>query len=168
MATGKIDRFVNRAFATVTMSAANTLTFQQIRFAVGIFQGIGLLLHRISIWPATASLQAMVAATDAMTIGLTLRDDLADLDPTNQAVIVNQRWVGTATPVALATPPRIEDWSNLPGGGYLLPANPLYLGMATGGFAAAGVAHVRLDYTFLALTDKESVELLQTVIPGNV
>ncbi len=168
MAKSRMDKFVNRAFTSVTCSAANTLTFEQIRFAVGTFQGIGLLLHRVFSWPTSASLREHGAATDRLIWGLTLRDDLSNLDPSNQAVLTNQQVVGMGAGVEPFHLPIVVDWTSIPGGGLLVPANPLYAGITTEGAAAASSVRIMIEYTFMALSDAESIELLQTIIPGNV
>ncbi len=168
MATQK-DQFANRSFVDLTQSAANTLTFQQIRFAVGVFQGIGLLLHRIEWFPIGTTIQSLAAITDSMQFALTLRDDLANLDPSNQAILANTfvTPIGAA-PLGPFVTPMVTDFTNLPGTGLLIPANPLFLAMDSAGFGAAGRVRIAVYYTFMQLSDREAMELLQTIIPGNV
>lgn len=168
MAKSKIDQYANRAFSEVTMSAANTNTFEQIRFAVGVFQGVGLLLHRIQWFPGEASMREVVTAADRLTMALTLRDDLTSLEPTNQAVLAAVHYVGVAATTAPVTLPFETDWRQHPGGGLLIPSNPLYLAAGSGGFAAAATVRALIEYTFVQLSDREAIELLQTIIPGNI
>jgi len=163
------DQFSNRSFVDLTQSAANVLTFQQIRFAVGVFQGIGLLLHRIEWFPIGTSIQEIAATSDNFQLALTLRDDLANLDPSNQSILatVVLQPIG-ALPLGPVITPIISDFSSLPGGGLLIPANPLFLAMDSAGFAAVGRVRIAVYYTFMQLSDREAMELLQTIIPGNV
>lgn len=171
MAKAKKDIYVNRAFVSLTMSAANIITFQQLNFAVGVFQGIALKLVRIHYYIHSGVAGEMVLAADRLYMGMTLRDDLATLNPTNQSVIDQHFFALNANATAEAVlfgSPIVTDFSGLPEGGLLLPANPIYVAMVTAGFAAAGGIDVVLYYQFVQLSDREAIELLQTIIPGNV
>lgn len=165
------DAYSNRSFIDITMSAANTITFSQLRFAVGTFQGVGLLLHKIDYYPLTSTIQEIVAAADVLQMGFTVRDDLTTLDPSNQAVISTKEYVLNRAATAegeIHMSPNIDSFEGLPQGGLLIPPNPLYAAMNSAGFAAAGRFRAMLYYSFIQLSDRESVELLQTLLPGNV
>lgn len=166
-----IDVYANRSFAELTLSAADTITFQQIRFAVGTFQGIGLLLHRVEYHLRAADYQGIVATADRLMFGLTVRDDITTLDPTNQGIIskfeisVNRN--ATAEAIMHVTP-IVHDFTELPEGGLLIPPNPLFLAGDSSGIGSAAVYRAVLYYTFMQLDDRQSIELLQTLLPGNV
>lgn len=162
------DLYINRTNATVVMSALNTLTFQQIRFAAGLFEGIALLLTRVLWYPTNTSLRELVASTDSLHMALTTRSDLTAIDPVNLSVLVSKNIVGLATNTEPIITPLINDFSNMPGGGMLIPANPLYLGAFTAGAAAASSVRVVLEYRWKKLSPQESIELLQTLLPGTV
>ena len=163
------DKFANRSFVDITMSAANTITFQQIRFAVGTFQGVGLKLARIEYYPTSGTFQEVVAAADSFSLALVVRDDLTSLDPSSQGIIsLTHVFTNGATTNKLWSNPYTHDFTRLPEGGLLIPPNPLFAAMTTSGFAAAGRFRAILYYTFLELSDRESIELLQTLLPGNV
>jgi hypothetical protein len=150
------------------MSAANTLTFAQLQFAVGVFQGVALILHRVEWFPTLASLRELVAATDSISMAIVTNDNLASLDPTDQDIIVRSDIIGLAANVETVPLPIINDYTNLPGGGLIVPANPLYLALDTGGAAAASVCRAIIYYTFKSLSDKDYIELMQMMIPGNI
>ncbi len=162
------DKYPNRAFETVTMSAANTLTFSQVQFGVGLFQGVAALIHRIEWFPSAASVRELGAATDSIDLALTNRDDLASLSPINQSVLACKQWIGRGAEVAADINPARSDFSGLIGGGLIIPANPLYVGMDTLGAAAASSCVVVIYMTFRELTDAEYVELVQTIMPANL
>lgn len=168
----KVDQYANRAFISITMSAANTLTFEQIRFGVGLFQGIALVLHRIEWHPGVASLQEVVAAADIMKLAVTNRDDLTSIAAQSQNVLVRKvlsiRLVGAIVSMLSDEIPYVSDFSDLPGGGLIIPPNPLFLAMDTAGFAAAGTLEVVMYYTFKALSDADYLELIQSLIPANI
>lgn len=166
------DVYGNRAFKQVTMSAANTLTFEQIQFGVGLFQGVAMVLNRIEWSFGTATWRELVANTDSLAVALTNRDDLSSLDPTNQSVLVYKSIVplivGAVVSLEENEQPVISDFSTLPGMGLIIPANPIYIGMITEGFAAAGIVRAVMYFTFKQLTDAEYIELMQTIMPANI
>lgn len=170
MATNKAskDKFSQRTFVDITMSAANTLTFKKIDFAVGLFQGVALKLHKIEYHPTLASYRELAANTDSFFIGLTLRNTLTALDPTDLSVIDSRGLIGMGAGVEPLTRPIVTDFTTLPEGGMLTLANPLYAAMITTGAAAASQCRIVIHYSFLSLAAGESMELLQTLLPGNV
>jgi len=164
----KVDQFVNRALASVLSSAADTLTFEQLRFAVGVFQGVALVVHRIEWYPTSTAIRELAAATDSLKLALVTNDNLAQIDPTDQDVIANVQIIGIATNVEPFQLPLINDFADVPGGGLIIPANPLFLAIQTGGAAAASRVHAIIYYTFKTLSDKDYIELVQMMIPGNI
>ena len=172
-ASGKVqDVYGNRAFSSVVMSAANTLTFEQIQFGVGLFQGVALILNRVEWFPDKAFLRELEAGTDDIQMALTNRDDLGSLAPTNQSVLVLKEiipeMVGAVVSLWNYINPFISDFSGIPGGGLILPANPLYIAADSLGAAAAGTVRAVLYFTFKQLADSEYVELIQTIMPANL
>lgn len=172
MPAAAVDLFPNRALQGMTMSGADTLSFEQIRFSVGLFEGIAIVVHKIAYYPQLATLILMVANTDYIIMGLTTRDDLSSILATNQNVIdtrmINPVIVGSVVGINHIETPFVSDFSTMPGGGMIIPANPLYLAMDSGGLGSAGVMRAIIYYTFKKLTDKDYLELLQTMVPANV
>jgi len=165
-----IDQFANRAIVELTMSAANTETFEQINFGVGLFQGVGLVLHRVEYVLDRASLTELVGNSDEVRLAITTRDSLTSLMPVSQDVICYWETAIHGQPAASQENyylPFVRDFSDLPGTGLIMPANPLFFAMDTVGFVAAGYASCILYYTFKELSDKDYIELIQTLVPGN-
>lgn len=166
---GKKDAYANKAYGTVTCSAPNTLTFSAIQLAVGLFQGIAMLLHRVQWMPDTTSIREMVAATDSLYLALTSSNRLTSITTVSEPAIIDQkRYVGIGAAVANVELPWVSDFTNLPGGGKLIAANPLYVGIFTGGAVAASTASVILDFTFVELSDRDYLELIQQQFPANL
>lgn len=163
-----IDKYVQRAYIYTIMSAANTITFTQVRFPVGVFSNIALRITRVDWYPSTAALREIVGAADSLQMALTSKDDLTVLDPANQSIICNLNVVGIAANVEKMITPFTSDFSTLPEQGLLIPANPLFVGITSGGFAAVAIVRVVIYYRFVQLKPQESVELLQALLPGNV
>lgn len=171
--TAKVaDVFGNRAFKTVTQSAANAITFEQIQFGVGLFQGVALVLSRVEWFPPAATLQEIVAGTDDFQMAICNRDDLATLSATNQSVMVLKHVApvvaGAAANLQDIELPLISDLSTIPGGGLIMPSNPIYLGIDSIGAANPLVCNAILYFVFRQLTDSEYVELIQTIMPANL
>lgn len=166
---GKKDAYANLAYASVTHSAANTLTFSQIQFAVGLFQGIALLLHRVFWFPGAATLREVVTVADDLQMAITTSNRIsAILDMRDPAVIVSKRLIGIGVAVEPREIPMISDFTALPGGGRLMPANPVYLASAATGFAAAQNVTCCMEFTFVELQAADYLELIQSQYPANV
>ena len=166
---GKKDQYANVAYTIVNQTAANTLTFQSIQLAVGLFQGIAMVLHRILYTPYVAAMRELVAATDCLSMAITSSNRLAAVMDTNDPAIIDcWRISGIGVPVANAVTPIISDFTALPGGGKLIAANPIYAAMSSGGFAALQGGLVKLEFTFVELADRDYMELIQSQFPANV
>ena len=169
MAKIRKDVYVNVAFGNCIMSAANTLTFTQIQLAVGIFQGVAMLLHRINYFPTIGSVRELTAATDYLTMALTSSSQLTAINDVAEAAIIDSTSI---IPVGVSVEPVqipvIKNFGGFPGGGRLVPANPLYIAALTAGAAAASQVRCQLDFTFVELTDKDYIELIQSQLPANL
>lgn len=164
----KRDLYTNRAIGNIAMSAANVLTFEKMEFGVGIFQGVALVMHKVDFYPTTTSLREIVAATDYMVCALTTSDQIADIGDIQAAVIAQLAITGIGVAVASIETPLSVDFSQLPGGGYILPPNPIYMAMDTTGAVAASAYRVRIYFSFVELADKDYIELIQAQLPANM
>ena len=148
---GKVtaDKFANVAFADITQSAINTLGLEPVRFAVGIFQGVGLIIHRILYYPTSATARQVVGATDNISFGLTTTDAITAIDDITQPSIIDRHTLlGVGVNVEPVKIPFITDWTQLPGGGRILPANPIYLALDSGGLATVGRCSRRISRSY--------------------
>ena len=172
MAKMKKDLFVNRAIQRVTMSAANTLTFQQVNFAVGAFQGVALLVHRLIYHVGYTAIDEILGADDLFMVAMTTSAQIADIRLTHIEVV--DQWEMFAyisgTPAnEIPTFNRIEsDFTSLPGGGLILPANPIYIAMSSSGLVVAGTCDVEIMFTFRELSDADYIELIQSRVQANI
>ena len=168
----KKDEFVNRALETVTMSATNTMTFQEINFAVGMFQGVGLLIHEVRYYIARTSVIQLIATTDEIQLAMSTSNQVGNLTMDEPelfaATQLNVTDHGTAAAATVIEMPIRHDFTNLPGGGFIIPANPVYAAMSSVGCTSALVAYVELLFTFKQLSDKDYIELMQSRIHANV
>lgn len=167
-----VDVFPNRAFESVTMSGANALTFSQVQFGVGLFQGVAAVIHRIEWYLDITTTAQLIVNADLVQMALTNRDDLTVLSPTSQNVLAQKEMglavSGTPANMTVLEFPLVSSFADLGGGGLIIPANPLYVAMDSVGLSAAGVMDVIIYLTFKTLSDAEYVELIQTIMPANL
>jgi hypothetical protein len=159
------DRFDQFMFLSVTMSAANTLTFSEVAIGGAVFEYAGLIFTRIEYYPAADLFDDLASSTDTVDIALTGSNGLADLS-VDQAQLydrlsLNAAAFGTPANVIQHALPFVHDFSTMPGGGLMVPAQTLYIGMVTAGFGAATSASVRAYYHIEKLTAADFVELVQ-------
>lgn len=162
MAVKNKDQFAQFMSMGVTMSAANTLTFSSVAVGTSIFDYAAFLLHRVEYKLSQASLGELTAATDFVTIAVTGSNSVADIFDTSRPDVYDMVSVAPSTTTGqIIEMPFIHDFSDLPGGGLLVPAQDMFIGMQSAGFAAAGVATLRLYYTIKGLDASDYIELAQ-------
>jgi len=166
MPAKKIDKYANVLTESVTLSAANTLTFEEMELGLSLFDKVGLLISRIEYEPAVGTLNEMTASGDEIRMALTTSESISNLRVDEKAVIhsmVYKRFdAGTAASGHFYRLPFVYDLSDLPGGGILITPRPLYLAGDTDGVASAAVLYVRIYFTVISLTPAEYFELLET------
>lgn len=160
------DKYANILTETVTCSAANTQTFQEITVGLSIFDKAGILLNRIEYIPSINMLGEITAATDTVEMAVTSSNTLSSLSVSQAAVIdkllLYRHDLGTAASGVVIPIPYVRDLSTLPGGGILITPKPWYIGLNTSGLASAGSMSVRFYFTVLKLQPAEYFELLET------
>lgn len=160
------DKYPNIINVSVTMSAANTLTFQEVDLGFGQFERVGVLLSRMEMHPENGVIDELVAAADVFNMAISADNQLADINADERAVIDTHRLkaqvAGTAGTLNLVKLPLVVDYSNLPGGGMLIAPRPLYVGITSAGFASARLCIFRLYFTILKLQDADYFELLES------
>lgn len=165
MATKKADKYAQKLFLDVTMSAANTLTFSGATISSGVGMSEALLLHRINYYPEGIN-DEMAQESDIVKMGLCGSQDLDSMS-VNQPQVYDSKTVHLIyldnTGFEIQYSPLVTDFSNLPGGGLLVPADRLYLGMDTEGFAAADAMSAVIYFTLVTLAPQDYIELAQSL-----
>lgn len=160
------DKFVNVLNDTLTMSAANTITFKELNVGLNIFDKVGLLLTRLEFDPVGATLQDLDTDGDVVIMGLTSSSSLTTLNP-YQAEVIDQVSLcridsGAAANFTVINRPLTHDFSTQPGGGLLIPPKPLYIAGFSAGMTVAASFYARFYFIIYKLTDAEYLELLET------
>jgi len=164
MAKAGGDQFSNLAYLSVTESAANTLTFKKLETGVPLFEKIAWIIHRIDYW-VNALAAYLDTNGDNIYTGLSTSNQFTTVG-VDQACILDvfqmiRTDYGTAATGNIWIRPVVRDFSGLPGGGLIVPPNPLYLFVVGAGCAAANFVMVRLRYSTLQLTADQYWELVE-------
>lgn len=165
MARQNEDRFSNLASFSVTMSAANVLTFVELVTGVSLGTGIGMLIDQIDYQPSDGTLVDFTANADAVTLAISTSNAVTNIEAgADQRVIhsnsLSRRDFGTAAAASFIVLPLTNQFFPP-----MIVASPrLYLGMNTSGLASAGSATARVFFRYITLTDKEYLELAESFI----
>lgn len=161
------DEFAQKMYLTVTQSAANTLTFSQaVNLGVGLMNSMAIVIHEIKWVIPYAVMSELTANQDRFTIGLVGDNSLTDLTLDQPAVydLFNmEAFVATAAGFAFTDQYPKSNLTNLPGGGLIVPADRVYLGFTSGGFAAAQTAGALVYFTLKPLKAEQYLELAQAL-----
>lgn len=159
------DKWANIGAITVTESAANTLTFQKLESGVSLFEKVAWVIHRIE-YRFTASMTVFADEGDILNVALTANNNMTDItDISNPGIIDFRRFQkfedGTPATSFFWWFPCVVDFSTLPGGGLIVPPNPLYLAGHGTGLASASTTKCRFYYTTQELKPDEYWELVE-------
>lgn len=159
------DKYVQKAYAAVTLSAANTLTFSEINTGLAMFEKVAWIIHRIQWFLASATIQELVANDDYIQCALVGSDKMTSFGLDDQAVYdlfaIDAMVSGTPASGLLIVQPFVRDFSNLPGKGIIVPPRPLYVACTSAGFTVAASINVRIEFTYVKLKADEYWELVE-------
>jgi len=160
------DKFDQILGFGVTMSAANTLTFGRIAVGVTIFDYAAFIISRVEFLISQASMNELVAGADILTVAITGSSSVSDIfDVTNPSVYTQKVIYGGAQGAAANFrrdfAPFVNDYSSMEGGGLIVPAQDIFIGAQTAGFAAAATVTARVYYRVMKLQAADYLELAQ-------
>lgn len=159
------DQYVQNAVITVTESAINTLTFNELDTGVAMFEKVAFIIHRLQWYVDGSAMQELIAVTDRLDLALVGNNKMTVLDIGDQAVYdfltLLPIVTGTAANMVLEQLPTIRDFSGLPGGGIIIPPRPIYAAIKATGFAAVAGVHCRIQFTYKKLKAEEYWELVE-------
>lgn len=166
---GKIaakDIFSNIAYASVTASAVNTLTFSEINTGVSVHEKIAWVISKILWYPKQESIAQLTAADDILDMALTLNNKVSDIAELSDPAVID---LLSITSIIWGTPvgshhthrPFVRDFTSLPGGGLIITPKPLYVAVKGTSLVTAEVVACRILYTIRKLAADEFWELVQ-------
>lgn len=161
------DIFTQLSYLSVTESAANTLTFAGLSVFSNVLSQRGMIIHRVEYDLPAGTVALMVANADAIKYGLTGSDGMTSVsldDP--EAYDINRITrvdIGTAASGFYHNAKLVNDFTTLPGGGLLVPADRLYIYVEGVSLATAATAKARVRYTILDMSAADFLELAQSL-----
>lgn len=166
MPANQTDKYVNMITGDLALSAANTLTFEEINVGLNIFDKVGLLITRLEYDTTMAAIAEMTASGDFINAGFTTSNQVSSLlinkSEVVDQVVIGRHDMGAAAAAQLFMKPWVRDFSTQPGGGLLVPPKPLYFAGYSGGLASPCTLYLRFYFIIIKLTDAEYLELLET------
>jgi len=161
------DDWAQLAYIAVTESAANTLTFGSISVFSNILTPKAMVLHRVSYNMPTGTNDLLTAAGDALYFGLGGDDSIATIAMDDPKVydynILSVDHIGTAASGAVRESPIVVDWTALPGGGKLVPADRLYIYCQGENLGDVSTIQARIEFTLVDLNAQQYIELAQSL-----
>lgn len=160
------DVYANMAYLAVLESAANTLTFAKLQIAYPslLDKKYGLLINRCDI--EFASLSTLDASGEAVDIALTVSEGISSLSLANPEVLIREKFsrfdLGAAASGVFVEFPLTRDFSTMPGGGILVPADRLFVAVKGTSLNAAMNAWIRLYYTIQVLSSEDYWQLVES------
>jgi len=158
------EKYVNQAYLSVVESAANTCTFGKLETGISIYEKVGWLITRID-YNVDCAAAIFTADTLGILFGLSAQDSIASPTLQMSAIIDYNARVraeyGAGASGFVLDRPWTKDFSQLPGGGLLVPPNPIYLWAKGIGLAAAQTVLARMFYTVKVLKAEDFWELVE-------
>jgi hypothetical protein len=163
-----MDEFSQVAALTVTEPAANTLTFVQLQgTSPGLFSHTAWIINQVEYYPAADDIGLLLQnAGDWVEFGISTTNKLTVLGISDANIVdIAQLITGQGAPAAdqahIHRLPIVRDFSNLPGGGLIIPAYPLYGFVAGIGLANPFTVYIRLRFITKELKPDEYIELVE-------
>lgn len=158
------DLFTQTMYIKTVESAANTLTFNGFGTMSPILN-TAYIIHRIEYYVAEM-FPYLLGAGDKILFGIALADSLASVILTDPRLFdarsVIWHSVGTPANYSLHYDPYVVDFTALPGGGRIIPADNIYLYVCGASLAGALTVVSRIFYTAIDLSAQEALEILQS------
>jgi hypothetical protein len=152
------DAYAQMAYMTVEQAAANDLSFGQLGLRLGVGMRQAWVIHSILYYPIVGLMNEMATNVDNFAMAICTNDKMDSLELEDPAIVdlcklfMNQL---TAVGYEIYQRPIRSDFTNLPGGGYLVLPSSLYLALKTSGCANAHSAECRILYTTKDLNDAD-------------
>ncbi len=157
------DRFANVAAGQVTLSAANTLTFNEILTGVSLGQGVGMLIDQISYYLNDLLVTEMSALNDSCQFAVTTSNDVPDIEDAIDRRILDLFTVKSAlvtTGGREQVSPKIHQFFPP----LIIAAPRLYLAANSSNFGAVQTFQFRIYFRYVQLTAQQYLELAESFI----
>lgn len=162
------DQFANRFSVHVTEAGVGIPSYEEVPTYASAFSKEAFIMHKIEYFFPSTCLNALVADSDILYAALTTQNFQTTLAPLTSVrepgvvdmIEIRAHTVGAAANFVMMEQPFIHDFTSLPGGGLIVPARPIYIGVSGAGIAVAASVDVRGWFTKIELKDAEFLELI--------
>lgn len=158
------DTFVNQAYLSVVESSANTLTFSKLETGVSIHEKVGWVIARLD-YDLSITAANFGAEGDRVSFGISTSSAITTATLAQSAVIdyntITRRDLGTAASGMFLRMPVFKTFADLPGGGILVPPNPLFIWTLGAGLGTPMTIQARMFYVVRQLKLEDFWELVE-------
>lgn len=164
-----MDKFANRFCVQATEAIAGTIKFFEVPTYVDAFSHKAFLMHRLEYLVSITDTAALVGAGDMIACALCSANNITSIigsinylaEPGLIDLMQLQFELrGAAASFQMREAPIMHDFTQLPGGGILVPARGLYVAIQGASLAAACQCVVRGWFTQVELKADEYLELV--------
>lgn len=162
------EKFANRFFCEAHEAAAGTAAFTEVPTYLNAFEKKAFVIHRLEYNFENGIIPLMAAAGDMVCAALTTTNVYTTLRPQDilnepglhDYVALEALMVGAAAGRQDAIAPIIHDFTELPGGGLIVPGRPLFVGAY--GYSLANPVHVSVRgwFSIIELKAEEFLDLV--------
>lgn len=159
------DEYDQFLYMQVAQSANNTLTFGQLALGTSLFEYAGLIISRIEYNVAIGHWALILGVDDYIQIALCGSNSIASL-ALDQAEVYDMLELraslsGTPASGVIKEVPIIHNFENMNGGGLLVPAQNMYIGVDSASIAADCLGSMRVWFRIKKLAAADYIELVQ-------
>ena len=158
------DKFANIAYLYVAATSNDVLATARLDMANNLLsEKAAIIISRADVF--IGNVGAINAAGESISVALQLTDRLTTISLADPETLFTTGVIrydaGTAGTGNLWISPIVLDFSNLPGGGILVPADRLYIAVKSENLAALANAAMRIYYTVVPLAPADYWELIE-------
>lgn len=162
------DQFAQLAYIDNLQSAVNTIHFAGLSVFSNILSNQGMVIHRIQHFVSINSWLDLDADNRSIRVALVGDDSMTSLAQDDPRVydfrlILRQDSAGAAANFVITKSPLDIDYSMLPGGGLLVPADRLWTGIESANLTIAAQVQTRIWFTLRTLSAQDYLELAQAM-----
>jgi hypothetical protein len=159
------DKYSNVGSIAVAQAGIDGVVYTEFPPMASLFDKKALLISRLEYLTSPLTDANLPAAAAALIFGLSSSNNIPAWQLNVRSIVDLNRWArgdfGTAANAYIDKKPYAKDFSQLVGGGIIVPVSPLYLFIASSGAAATMSVECRYWFTVLDLKDSEYYELVE-------
>lgn len=161
------DKYAQIGYLTVTETAAATLTFAGLSVFSNVLSNKGMVIHRAEYSLPRQDWSKLNASNEQVIFGLSGSEKITTTIMSNPEIYdyndTIQVHMGTAGTGVYIDQPKVKDYTSLPGGGLLVPADRLFAYIAGVSTTDPLTVTCRFWFTIIELGPQDYLELAQAM-----